>query len=264
MNRLERQFVQLRQQGQKAQTLFITAGDPDLESTLQIMQALADHGAHILELGIPFSDPIADGPAIQRASQRALQNHVHIPEILTLVGRFRKTHATPVILMGYYNPILHYGLEQFVVDGHLAGVDGLIVADLPYEEAEPLMDVCRQEGVSLIFLVAPEKGGERAKKIAAASTGFVYCVSHYGTTGGEEAGAPDLEAIIGSLRGSTDLPIQVGFGISSLKAVEEACRYADGVIIGSWLIRTLEGLPDKVAAAAEFAQGVRQALLQPS
>jgi tryptophan synthase alpha chain len=260
MNRLERKLEQLRQQGQKAQTLFITAGDPDLESTLRIMQALADNGAHILELGIPFSDPIADGPAIQRSSQRALQNRVHIPEILKLVDRFRKTHAVPVILMGYYNPILRYGLEQFVVDCHIAGVDGLIIADLPYEEADLLAAACRQEGVCLIFLVAPT-GGDRAKKIAAASSGFVYCVSHYGTTGGDEAGAMDLESIINSVRGTTALPIQVGFGISSVQAVQEACRYADGVIIGSWLIRTLEESPDKVAAAAAFAKMVSQALV---
>jgi tryptophan synthase alpha chain len=261
MNRLEQQFAQLRRHNQKAQTLFITAGDPDLESTLQIMQALADYGAHILELGIPFSDPIADGPAIQRSSQRALQNHVHIPQILGLVSKFRKTHSTPVILMGYYNPLLRYGLEQFVVDCHLKGVDGLIIADLPFEEADLLAEACRQEEVSLIFLVAPEKGGERAKKIAAASSGFIYCVSHYGTTGQSDLSGTDLDVVIGSLRSMTDLPIQVGFGISSLKAVQEACRFADGVIIGSWLIRTLEESVDKAAAAGEFAKIVSQALL---
>lgn len=264
MNRLDQLFAQLRSQGKKAQTLFITAGDPDLESTLAIMQALADHGAHVLELGMPFSDPIADGPAIQRASQRALKNKVYIPEILALVSRFRKTHSTPVVLMGYYNPVLRYGVDQFAVDCRLAGVDGLIIADLPYEEADLLAEACRAEEVALIFLVAPEKGGDRAGKIAKAGTGFIYCVSHYGTTGESGQSADHLEAVVASLRAVTALPIQVGFGISSLAAVQEASRVADGVIIGSWLIRTLEEQGDKVAAAGEFARMVSTALLAES
>lgn len=260
MNRLEQQFAQLRRQGKKAQTLFITAGDPDLDSTLGIMQALADNGAHILELGMPFSDPIADGPAIQRSSQRALLNRVHIPEILARVERFRKTHSTPVVLMGYYNPVLRYGVDRFVVDCRLAGVDGVIMADLPYEEADLLAEACRQEELALIFLVAPEMHGDRARKIAGAGSGFIYCVSHYGTTGESNQSADNLEAVIGSLRNVTSLPIQVGFGISSLQAVQEACRFSDGVIIGSWLIRALEEQTDKVGAAGRFARMIGVAL----
>lgn len=260
MNRLENTLKALRQQNRKALAFFITAGDPDLATTLAVMEALSDNGADVIELGVPFSDPIADGPVIQRSSQRALRQQVHLPEIFKLTGQFRKSRKTPVVLMGYYNPIWRYGLERFVLDCKLNGVDGLIVADLPLEEGHELAELAAAEGVALIYLAAPEPGNRRTADIAAASRGFLYCISHYGATGEQPETSMDIDTIISSLRRQTDLPILLGFGIASPQSAIQASRCADGVIIGSWLIRTLEESEDQPATAARFAAELRQAV----
>ena len=261
MNRLERHFKELQSKNEKALILFLTAGDPTLKDTLEIMTALAENGADCIEIGIPFSDPIADGPVIQRATARALKNNILLDDILELIGKFRLRHNTPIVCMGYLNPIIRYDQEAFCRAFRQAGGDGLIIADLPYEEGEQLETICRANGVNLIYLLAPEPGSERTRKILDASSGFVYCVSHYGTTGAGQGPEQGLREIVRSLKAMTPLPVAVGFGISSPERAAQVSEFADGVIIGSWLIQVLEKAgEDRGKAAAQFAREVKSAM----
>ena len=262
MNRLARNLKTLQKKQETAAVFFITAGDPSLEETLEIMKALADNGADVIELGVPFSDPTADGPIIQASTTRALKNGVNIPAIFKLVQEFRKERNTPIVLMGYFNPIMRYGCEAFVTDCRTYGIDGLIIADLPYEEAETMEQLSLDHEISLIYLLAPDIDPQRTAAIAKASTGFIYCVSQYNTTGTVDA-APDqhLADTLATLRKQTDTPLAVGFGISSLERVREIGKIADGVIIGSWLIQELENTTQKAAKAGKFAQQVKSALM---
>lgn len=260
MNNLERHFSKLSASGQKAAVFFITAGDPSSAQTPEIMRAVAEAGADCIELGVPFSDPIADGPIIQRSTARALTNRVTLDDLYEIVQQFRRDHNTPVVMMGYYNPLLRYGLERAVSRCREAGIDGLIVADLPFEEGGELEKLCRRAGVSLIYLLAPDIDPKRTRSIVRASRGFVYCVAQYGTTGVDSGGDSVLPETIRSLQSMSDLPVLLGFGISSLEGVREKSRIADGVIIGSWLIQTLESATEPVAAAGAFVRAVRQAL----
>ncbi|MDZ7316340.1 MAG: tryptophan synthase subunit alpha [candidate division KSB1 bacterium] len=260
MNRLEKKLQGLRQTGEKAAVFFVTAGDPSLTETLAVMEAMADAGADVIELGVPFSDPIADGPVIQRSTQRALAQNVTLPAIFSLVEEFRRQRQTPLVLMGYYNPLLRYGLRRAMQDAARAGLDGVIIADLPYEEGEEAEDAAQRAGLSLIYLLAPEIDPERTRAILHASSGFVYCVSHYGTTGEKSGGGELLPETVRMLKSMTDLPVLLGFGISSPDDVREKAAVADGVIIGSWLIRTLEAAENRPQAAAEFVRAVKRAL----
>jgi len=260
MNRLDKRFDELRENGKKAVILFVTAGDPDLPATLDIIKTLAANGTDCIELGIPFSDPIADGPVIQQSTARALAHRITFHDIWNLVAEFRKDHDTPIVLMGYLNPILRYGTDRFVRDCKRYGVDGLIIADLPYEEGEVLEQICREQGVHLIYLLAPEEMTTRTAKIVHATSGFLYLVSHYGTTGRQEQFQKNLERIVRSIRPLTPLPIAIGFGISSIPQAKEAAAIADGVIVGSWLIRELEKSDNKTETAAHFFRRLRRAL----
>ncbi len=260
MNRLEKHFAELKSRGRKAAIFFITAGDPNLKETLEIMLAMAENGADCIELGMPFSDPIADGPVIQRATARALKNDVTIKDILNLVKDFRKRSQTPVVLMGYYNPLIRYGIEALVRDCAAFGVDGLIVADLPFEEGEEFERFAKNAGVNLIYLLAPDIDPARTSAILKASGGFVYCVAQYSTTGVESGAEGVLPATIKSLQNMTSLPVAVGFGISSLAKVRGMSETADGIIIGSWLLKELETAYDKAKKAGEFVNKVKTAL----
>lgn len=260
MNRIDKKFAELKSRNEKALILFVTAGDPTLEETLAIMEALADKGTDIIELGVPFSDPIADGPVIQRSTSRALKNKVDLKSILSLIRRFREKYDTPIVCMGYLNPVLRYGPEQFIKDFKSAGGDGLIIADLPYEEGEEYENLTRDQDIDLIYLLAPEPGSERTKRIVDAGSGFIYVVSHYGTTGENREIQTDLGAVTTSLRQLTDKPLAIGFGISSPKSAATAAQHADGVIIGSWLIKELEQAGDKAAKAGEFAGRVKEVI----
>jgi tryptophan synthase alpha chain len=257
MNRLQNRLAALKNNNEKALILYITAGDPDLVSTLNIMNALAENGTDCIELGVPFSDPMADGPIIQRSSQRALQAGFDMDRIFAIIQKFRHNHDTPVVLMGYYNPVLHYGNEKFFDALKNAGGDGVIIADLPYEEGEEVEKICRERELCLIYLLAPEIGSERTRKILDASSGFVYCVSHYGTTGMQNGPAQQMGAVIASLKAMTSLPIAVGFGISNDNIARETSQYADGIIIGSWLIKELENSINKVQTASEFSKHLK-------
>lgn len=260
MNRIEQHFSELKKNNEKALILFLTAGDPSLEATFDIMSALAQNGADCIEIGVPFSDPVADGPVIQRATSRAIQNNVKLDDILTLIAKFRQFYETPLVCMGYFNPIIRYGEENFCQAFHQAGGDGLIIADLPYEEGENMETICRQNDVSLIYLLAPEIGSERTQKILDASSGFVYCVSHFGTTGTNEGPDVHVNQVVRSLKSMTSLPVAVGFGISSLEKAKEMSDETDGIIIGSWLLQELEKTNDKARKAAEFARSAKEAI----
>lgn len=260
MNRLERHLKEMKQRGETSAIFFITAGDPSLQETLDIMRAMADNGADCIELGMPFSDPIADGPTIQRSTARALANQVKLGDIFQLVRSFREDSDTPIVLMGYYNPIIRHGLRQTVREAQQAGVDGLIVADLPYEEGEEFERVTQKHNISLVYLLAPDIDPQRTRNIVQASRGFVYCVSQYSTTGVEGQADTVLPETIHSLKQMSDLPVALGFGISSLEKAKTMSRYADGIIIGSWLIQELEVSNNKPKTAGEFVRQVKKAI----
>lgn len=250
----------LRQKEKKAAIFFITAGDPSLETTLDIMIEMAKNGADCIELGMPFSDPIADGPIIQRSTSRALVNKITIKDIFKVTNCFREKHDTPVVMMGYYNPVMRYGLTELAKDCLENGVDGLIVADLPYEEGEEFEQVCKSQDVSLIYLLAPDIDPNRTREIVNVSSGFVYCVAQYSTTGSTNQKDMVLPETIRSLQQMTNLPVCVGFGISSLDKVKAMSRNADGIIIGSWLIKELEASQDKAKSAGLFVRKVKNAI----
>lgn len=262
MNNLERQFVEKKASGEKLLVLYVTAGDPDLSTTLEIMVSMAENGVDSIELGIPFSDPIADGPVIQRSSARALVHKTNLSRILDLLRKFRQKYETPVVLMGYYNPILNYGIEKFVNAFKQAGGDGMIVADLPYEEGEELERLCTRHDISLIYLLAPDVEQKRARQIVTSSRGFIYCVSHYGTTGETEMFEDHIKEVITSLREFTQLPVLIGFGISSVDKARTNARIADGIIIGSWLIKELENADHKSKHAGQFTRRIKEAIIK--
>lgn len=240
MTRIDNKWRELRKKGLKAFIAFVTAGDPSLEDTLKIVLEMEKQGADIVELGIPFSDPIADGPVIQTSSQRALEKGVNLHKIFHLVKELRKKTDVPLVFLSYYNPIFHYGIERFVEDAIQSGVDGIIVADLPPEEAKEIKIFSSKEGLDTIFLAAPTSSTERLHKVAEASTGFIYCVSVAGVTGVRNSLAQSLKQRIKSIKKMTDKPVAVGFGISNIKTAEWVASFADGVIVGSAIVKVIQ------------------------
>ena len=265
MSRISRRFKQLGERGRVALIPFVTAGDPDPGVTVPLMHAMVDAGADIIELGVPFSDPMADGPVIQRASERALAHGVSLRDVLAMVARFREAdHETPVILMGYLNPIEVMGYEQFAEVAAAAGVDGVLTVDLPPDEADAFLDVLRPREIDSIFLLAPTSTEERIEKICNKAGGFVYYVSVKGITG---AGHLSVEAVaekLQQIRRHTDLPVGVGFGIKDPETAQAVARVGDAVIVGSALVGRIEALadtPDRVAPAIEeLLSGMREAM----
>jgi len=234
--------------GKKALVPFVTAGFPRKSRTPEIVLALADSGAHMVELGIPFSDPLADGPTIQASSQVALENGVGLGDIFGMTEKIRTKSGIPLLLMGYYNPLLAYGLEKFGKDASNAGADGLVVPDLPPEEGEELSKVCRKHRLSLVYLIAPTTPPERVAKIDAASTDFCYCVSVTGVTGLRKNLSGDLKDFLLSVRMRTKKPFVVGFGISTPEQVRHVAPYSDGLVVGSALVKMfLQEKNEKVA-----------------
>ncbi|MBN2332513.1 MAG: tryptophan synthase subunit alpha [Deltaproteobacteria bacterium] len=239
MNRLNSTFDRLRQAGRKALITFITAGDPSLETTATLVATLAENGADIIELGVPFSDPLADGPTIQAASLRALQRGTTLAKILVLVQKIRRTSQVPLVLMSYYNPILRYGVERFVAAAVEAGVDGVIVPDLPLEEGAALRQAAEAKGLAVIQLVAPTSSPERMASLCRASRGFVYYVTVTGITGARRELPVAIADSLQQLQSFTDTPIAAGFGISTPEQASEVGRHADGVIVGSTLVKLI-------------------------
>lgn len=240
MSRIDETFAGLRERGEKAFIPYLTGGDPDLERTERYVRALAGAGADLIEIGVPFSDPIADGPTIQRASQRALRSGVTLEGILGLVAVLRTHISTPLILMSYFNPILKMGVDEFGKKSEQSGLDGVIVPDLPPEEAGPLLSTCRQRGIDTIFLVAPTTTGARLRLVAEVSRGFLYYVSLTGVTGAREQLAAGIQENIVRIHAVTDLPVAVGFGISSPDQARFVAQWADGVVVGSALVNIVE------------------------
>lgn len=234
--------------GKKALVPFITVGFPKKHFTREVVLALADAGADMVEIGIPFSDPVADGPVIQASSQIALRNGLQLKDIFVQVEKIRTKTEIPLLLMGYYNPLLAYGLEKFASDAARSGVDGLIVPDLTPEEGGELSCACRRAGLSLVYLIAPTTPPERISKIGAACRDFVYCVSLTGVTGARKKNGAELKDFLLSVRAKTKKPFAVGFGISTPEDAGRIGRYADGVVVGSALVKIF--LEEKNSSAA--------------
>ncbi|HUV04429.1 MAG TPA: tryptophan synthase subunit alpha [Armatimonadota bacterium] len=236
MSRIGQLFARLRTSGEGALICFVTAGDPDIDTTRRIVLELERAGADIVELGIPFSDPIADGASIQASSMRSLEAGTNVPAVLGLVRAIRRESELPLVLMSYYNPVQHYGVAGFAADCASAGVDGVIVTDLTPEESGEWKASADQAGVDTIFLLAPTSTDSRIGKVAGLASGFIYCVSRTGVTGARPEMAAGVRELVGRIRAGTETPIAVGFGISKAEHVREVCEYADGAVVGSLLV----------------------------
>ena len=241
MGRIADCFAALRRRGEAALVPYIMAGDPDLDVTRALVRAAADAGADLIELGVPFSDPTADGPVIQRAGVRALQRGTSLRQILELVAELRRGGlATPIVLFGYYNPIFHYGPARLAADAARAGVDALLVVDLPPEEADELWKPARAAGLDVIFLLAPTSDERRVRAVLRKASGFVYFVSMTGITGTQAIDAAEVRRMVEDLRGQCRLPIGVGFGITTPAEAAAVASYADAVVVGSAIVRLIE------------------------
>lgn len=265
MSRLKTQFDALAVAGRKALIPFITAGDPNPEFTVPMMHAMVDAGADVIELGVPFSDPMADGPVIQRASERALAHHIGLRKVLNMTSEFRQTDKqTPVVLMGYLNPIEVMGYEKFADAAQRAGVDGVITVDLPPEEAEECVELLKAREIDPVFLSAPNSSAERIKKINAFGSGYLYYVSVKGITGAGHLDTKNVEKKLAEIRENTQLPIGVGFGIKNAETAKTIATFADGVVVGSALISKIEenlGNPEKAKTdIIELIKSMRQAM----
>lgn len=269
MSRIAEAFADLKRDGRRGFIPFITAGDPDLETTRELIVELAQAGATLIELGVPFTDPMADGPVIQRASERALRHDFGIGEILQTVIAARKQTEAPIILFSYFNPLLQFGLkkadetsalpafEQLARDANTAGVDGILVTDLVPEEAGGFASVLRAHDLDMIFLVAPTSTDERLRMVAERASGFIYAVSRAGITGARDEVSAEAEKLVSRVRRVSDLPVAVGFGISTPDQVADVWRYADAAVVGSAIVREIEqGLSseDCVSRVGRFAR----------
>lgn len=263
MSRIERKFNELRKRGEVALIPFVTAGDPNLATTLRILRALEKGGADCIELGVPFSDPTADGPTIQRSSERALKNGLSLPQIFQLVRRFRRTSEVPLVLFGYFNPLFHYGVKNFCVAAAHAGVDGILCVDLPPEESTELKRWTDAEGLDLIFLLSPTSGPGRMQLVARKGRGFIYYVSVTGVTGARKALDNQLSAQVARVRRATSLPVGVGFGISTPKQAASIAGFADAAVVGSALVGRIEkasGSAEKARRAGVFVSELKRAM----
>ncbi|HXF81574.1 MAG TPA: tryptophan synthase subunit alpha [bacterium] len=259
MSRVAAVFERLRTPRRPAFMPFIVAGDPDLATTARVVETLAEAGADLLELGVPFSDPVADGPTNQRAYQRAIAGGATLPRILEFVAGLRGRIALPIVLLSYYNPLLRYGLDRFAADAARAGVDGIVVPDLPPDEGDALIAAARPAALDTIFMVAPTSTDARIRLVAQRATGFIYGVSLTGVTGARDRLAADLGGLVGRIRACTALPICVGFGVSTPEQAREVGRLADGVIVGSAIVDLLQRA-DGLARLRELATALREAL----
>lgn len=265
MSRIEKCFETLRENGRKGLIPFVTAGDPVLDITVPLMHAMVDAGADLIELGIPFSDPMADGPVIQKANQRALAHDTSLRDVLEMVKQFRqKDESTPVIFMGYLNPVEAMGYEEFAIAAKLSGVDGLLLVDLPPEEACEFNELLYQRDIDPVYLLAPTSTPQRMELVALEARGFVYYVSIRGVTGSAVLDYAEIKTKISEIRQHTNLPVGVGFGINSPESAVKIGEFADAVVIGSAIVKMMEDFDgDKqsvITAISDFLHGVRDAL----
>ena len=271
--RLERRFADLKAEGRAAFVAYVMAGDPDLETALTILKGLPGAGADVIELGFPFSDPMADGPSIQKAAQRALARGVTLTDTLELARRFREgDQTTPLIMMGYLNPLETHGLRRFAADAADAGIDGIIVVDAPPEESQELDDALAGAELSRIWLATPTTDDERLKTVLRGASGFVYYVSVTGVTGVKEADAGAVAPHVARIKAASSLPVAVGFGIKTPERAAAVARVADGVVVGSALVEEIAGALERNETAApkvlelahSLAQAVREARVRTS
>jgi len=248
-NRIDSTFIRLRENHQKAFVAYVAAGDPNFESSLEIIKALADAGADIIELGLPFSDPLADGIVNQMAAERAIKAGMTTIRSLELIRRFRESHETPIVLFTYLNPVFTYGFEAFHHDAAAAGADGILLLDLPPDEAALNKDLAVGAGLKHIRLIAPTTPPERVKILAQSSEGFIYMLSRTGVTGAHGGPSANIAAQVEAIRSHTQTPICVGFGISTPEQAADVAKSADGVIVGSAIVKQVELHPDHAAEA---------------
>jgi tryptophan synthase alpha chain len=266
--RIDARFAALKSENRAGFIAYVMAGDPDYATSLEIMKALPAAGVDVIELGVPFSDPMAEGPPIQRAAQRALKSGTTLTSTLRLAATFRETdHTTPIILMGYLNPLLHHGLEAFAADAAQAGVDGIIVVDCPPEEAGPLTDALEANKLSLIRLTTPTTDDKRLPTVIERTSGFIYYVSVAGVTGVKEANAEAVAPHVERMRKASGLPVAVGFGIKTPQRAAEIARVADAAVVGSALVDEIAGALERnenvtekvISSVTALAQAVRSA-----
>lgn len=259
MGRIAESFSALRTNDGKGFIPFITAGDPDLKTTEELLLELSKAGATIIELGVPFSDPMADGPVIQRASERALKHGFGLEQVLAVAERARKQITTPIILFSYFNPLLQFGLKHLAQRAVESGIDGVLVTDLTPEEANEFSNDLRVNGLDMIYLVAPTSTDARLELIAQKASGFIYAVSRAGVTGTQDSVSAQAEELVKRMRRFSNLPVAVGFGISTREQVLDVQRYADAVVVGSAIVQELErlaGEPDLARRIGEFARNL--------
>lgn len=263
MERISEKFGALRVSKEKALVVYLTAGDPSLEATKELILALEKAGADILEIGVPFSDPTADGPVIQEAAQRSLKKGTTLAGVLRMIAEARKTTQIPIVLFGYFNPIFSYGAAKFAEDARKASVDGVLVVDLPPEEAPQLRQFTDAAGIDFISLIAPTTDMRRAKKIAAGATGFLYYISITGVTGTAAPKIADIEKDLKKIRKISSLPVAVGFGISHPEQAREIGKLADGVVVGSALVRLIAENSNNAGLLkiiGDYAAGIKRVL----
>ena len=260
-NRINEKFNQLTAENRGGFIPFIVAGDPDLATTKELLLLLAKNDASVIELGVPFSDPVADGVTIQASAERALRNPISVKDILGTVAEVREAKcATPIILFSYFNPILQFGLERFAEEALASGVDGVLVTDLVPEEAEEFRVILCEKNLNLIMLAAPTSSDERLRKICEKASGFVYAVSRAGVTGARNESSSDAQTLVKRLRKYTDLPIVVGFGISNAEQIKEVWRYADAVVVGSAIVKEIEKCSDSSNTVERVREFVKKLL----
>jgi len=263
MGRIGKKFQELKRKNEKALVVYLTAGDPDLPTTEALIPALALAGVDILEIGVPFSDPTADGPVIQAASLRAIKSGATLVGILDMIARVRQVSDTPIVLFGYYNPIFIFGGEAFALRAKAAGVDGILIVDLPPEEAVELRRYTDRAGIDFISLIAPTTFDERIRWIAKKAQGFIYYISVTGVTGTAKPNVEDIQRDVARIRKACDLPVAVGFGISTPGQAAEIAPHADGIVVGSAIVKMIEenaGRADLIPRVSSFAGAIKKAL----
>ncbi len=263
--RIGRRFAELRAKNEPALVAYITAGDPSLDDTVRLVAALERGGADVIELGVPFSDPIADGPVIMRGAERAIANGATLRGVLDCAAKIREHSEVPILLFSYLNPLMKYGFAKLAVDAKAAGVDGVLMTDASVEEAEPYVKTIREAGLDTVFLAAPTSTPERLALVGRYSSGFVYLVSRTGVTGEQQQLSAQALPLVTAMRAHTDLPLAVGFGIAKAADAEAVGRLADGVVVGSALVRVIEkyaGTPEMETKLEELTRELKTGALQ--
>jgi tryptophan synthase alpha chain len=261
MSRIEKTFADLKREGRRGFIPFITAGDPDLKTTRELIVELARVGATLIELGVPFSDPMADGPVIQRASERALRQGFGLTEILQTIAEVRKQTRVPIVLFSYFNPLLQFGIEKLAREAEHADVDGILVTDLAPEEAGRFAAMLRAHEIDMIFLVAPTSTDARLKMVAERASGFIYAVSRTGVTGAQAEMSVESEKLVSRVRQFSDLPVAVGFGISKPDQVADVWRYADAAVVGSAIVGEIEKAQSAAEAVSMVSRFARELIV---